>query len=137
MLSVCVRDVMDIVFSVCIVDCHMSLTNPGPETVEETFRRHDMTTICRSDDLTVPPLVCCYGKYKCLVMQILYDCVHHVAVLNAAFCMTCSLLMLDEDERGDQMEEAYSRAGLMTAFYVAVTDSFYLPHPVAVALVLL
>ena len=22
------------------------------------------------------------------------SCVHHVAVLNAAFCMTCSLLML-------------------------------------------
>ena len=32
-----------------------------------------------------------------------------VAVLNDAFCMTCSLLMLVEDE------EAYSRAGLMTA----------------------
>ena len=37
-------------------------------------------------------------------------CVHHVAVLNAAFCMTCSLFMLVEDERGDHMEEAYSRA---------------------------
>ena len=34
------------------------------------------------------------------------SCVHHVAVLNAAFCMTCSLLMLVEDERGDHMEEA-------------------------------
>ena len=39
-------------------------------------------------------------------------CVHPVAVLNAAFCMTCSLLMLVEDERGDHLEEAYSRAGL-------------------------
>ena len=29
-------------------------------------------------------------------------------------CMTCSLLML-VDARGDHMEEAYSRAGLMTA----------------------
>ena len=28
------------------------------------------------------------------------SCVHHVAVLNAAFCMTCSLLMLVEDGRG-------------------------------------
>ena len=36
-----------------------------------------------------------------------------VAVLNAAFCMTCSLLMLVEDARVDHMEEAYSRAGLM------------------------
>ena len=42
------------------------------------------------------------------------SCVHPVAVLNAAFCMICSLLMLDEDARGDHMEEAYSRAGLMT-----------------------
>ena len=36
------------------------------------------------------------------------SCVHPVAVLNAAVCMTCSLF-------GDLMEEAYSRAGLMTA----------------------
>ena len=41
--------------------------------------------------------------------------VHHVAVLIAAYCMTCSLLMLVEDERGDHMENAYSSAGLMTA----------------------
>ena len=27
------------------------------------------------------------------------SCVHPVAVLNAAFCMTCSLLMLVEDTR--------------------------------------
>ena len=43
------------------------------------------------------------------------SCVHPVAVLKAAFCMTCSLLMLVEDERSDHMEEAYSRAGLKTA----------------------
>ena len=42
------------------------------------------------------------------------SCVHPVAALNAAFCMTC-LLMLCEDARGDHMEEAYSRSGLMTA----------------------
>ena len=41
--------------------------------------------------------------------------VHPMVVVNAAFCMTCSLLMLVEDARGDHMEEAYSRAGLMTA----------------------
>ena len=41
--------------------------------------------------------------------------VHPVAVLNAEICMTCSLLMLVEDARGDHMEEAYSRAGLITA----------------------
>ena len=42
-------------------------------------------------------------------------CCMFVAVLNAAFCMTCRLLMLVEDARDDHMEEAYSRAGLMTA----------------------
>ena len=55
------------------------------------------------------------------------SCVHPVAVRNAAFCMTCSLLMLVEDARGDHMEEAYSRAGLMTALYVAMSVSFCLP----------
>ena len=35
------------------------------------------------------------------------SCVHPVAVLNAAFCMTCSLLMLVENARGDHIEEAY------------------------------
>ena len=43
------------------------------------------------------------------------SCVHPVAVLNSAFCVTFSLLMLLEDARGDHMEEAYSRAGLMIA----------------------
>ena len=56
-----------------------------------------------------------YGKCECFVMQMSYVCVHPVAVLNAVFCMTCSLLMLVEDARGDYMEEAYYRAGLITA----------------------
>ena len=43
------------------------------------------------------------------------SCVHPVAVLNAAFCMTFSLLMLVEDAIGDHTEEAYSRVGLITA----------------------
>ena len=55
-----------------------------------------------------------YGKCECFVMQMLCLGVHPVAVLNAAFCMTCSLLMLIEDARGDHLEEAYSRAGLIT-----------------------
>ena len=38
----------------------------------------------------------------CMVVS----CVYLVAVLNAAFCMTCSLLMLVEGERGDHTEEA-------------------------------
>ena len=40
--------------------------------------------------------------------------------------------MLVNDARDDHMEEAYSRAGLMTALYVAMSVSFCLPHPVAV-----
>ena len=43
------------------------------------------------------------------------SCVYHVAVLNAAFCITYILLMLVEDARGDHRKEVYSRAGLMTA----------------------
>ena len=43
------------------------------------------------------------------------SCVHPVVVLNAACCMTFSLGMLVEDARGDHTEEAYSRAGLITA----------------------
>ena len=37
--------------------------------------------------------------------------VHPVAVLNATFCMTCSLLMPVEDARGAHMEEVtYGRS---------------------------
>ena len=43
------------------------------------------------------------------------SCVHPVAVLIVAFCIACSLLMLVEDARGNHIDEAYSRAGLMTA----------------------
>ena len=57
-----------------------------------------------------------HGKYECFVMRcMLVSCVHPVAVLNAALCMPFSLLMLVEYARGDHMQEAYSRAGLMTA----------------------
>ena len=37
------------------------------------------------------------------------SCVHPVAVLNAAFCMTCSLLI------GNHTEKPYRKAGLITA----------------------
>ena len=59
------------------------------------------------------------------------SCVHPVAVLNAAFCD--SLLMLVVDAIGDHTEEAYSSAGLITALYVAMSVSFCLPHVVAVS----
>ena len=39
--------------------------------------------------------------------------VHRVAVLNAAYRVTCSLLMFVEDARGDHIGEAYSMRVLM------------------------
>ena len=76
-----------------------------------------------------------YGMCECSSCRccLFVSCVHHVVVLNAAFCMTCSLLMLVEDARGDHMEGSYSRAGLITALLVAMCVSFCLPHPVAVS----
>ena len=50
------------------------------------------------------------GKCECFIMQMFVSCVNLVAVLNATFCMICSLLVLVEDARGDHMEETYSRA---------------------------
>ena len=55
------------------------------------------------------------GSVSVFVMQMFVSCVHPVAVLNAAFCMTCSLLMLVVDAIGDHTEEAYSKAGFITA----------------------
>ena len=82
-LYVCVKGVMDVVISICIV----TRGAVGARVWEVgVFRHADMVL-----------------------------CVHPVAVVNAEFCMTCSLLMLVEDARGDHIEEAYFRAGLMTA----------------------
>ena len=85
MVCVCVGDVMDVVFSVCIV-------RRGAVGARV---RHVSVSSCR----------CC----------MFVSCVHPVAVLNAVFCMTCRFLMLVEDTIGDHKEEAYSRAGLITA----------------------
>ena len=74
-----------------------------------------------------------YGKGECFVMQMLYVCVLCASCGSSQCCMTSSLLMLVEDARGNHMEEAYSRAGLITALYVAMSVSFCLPHPVAVS----
>ena len=59
---------------------------------------------------------------------IVVSCVHPVAILIAAFCMTCSLLKLGQDARCDHMEAAYSRVGLMVALSVAMSVSCLL-HP--------
>ena len=67
------------------------------------------------DGLCVQCLYCDAWSYRCSCMGSTSVCVHPVEVLNAAFCMTSSLLMLVEDARGDHMKEAYSRVGLTTA----------------------
>ena len=56
-----------------------------------------------------------------------------VAVLTAALCMTCSLLMLLENARGDHMEEAYCRAGLLTALKGSHECLLLYPHHVVVS----
>ena len=58
-----------------------------------------------------------YGKYECFVKPILYVCVS-CALCGCSQCCILhdfQLLMLVEDARGNHMEEAYSRAALMTA----------------------
>ena len=59
----------------------------------------------------------CMGRMLVLSCRccMFVSCVHPVQALRAAFCMTCSLLMLVGDAIGDHMDEAYSRVGLMTA----------------------
>ena len=64
----------------------------------------------RSDPANYRPV-----SLTCVLCKILEHIVHPVQALRAAFCMTCSLLMLVGDAIGDHMDEAYSRVGLMTA----------------------
>ena len=52
-----------------------------------------------------------YGKYECFVVQMLYVCV----LCASCGSSQCCILMLVEDARGGHIEEAYSRAGLLTA----------------------
>ena len=95
-LYVCVGDVIDVVFSVCIM------------------RRGAVG-------------VRVYGKCQCFVMQTLY-----VWVLFAS-CVLHDLKFVNAG-RGCKtiMEEAYSRDGLKTALYVAMSVFFCLPHTFAV-----
>ena len=86
MLYVCVSYVMDVEFFVCIMS-----------------RGAVCARVWK---------VCGVSSYRCCMCV---SCVYPVAGHNAAFCMTCSLLMIVEDVRGDHMEEAYTRAGLITS----------------------
>ena len=62
----------------------------------------------------------------------LVSCVHPVAILSAVFCTISSLSMLVSDALDDQMAEAYSSTGLVTALYVASMVSLCLPNLVEV-----
>ena len=67
-------------------------------------------------------------------MHMLYVCVLCATCGSSQCGMTCSLLMLVEYARGEQMEEAYSTEPVsLTASYLAMSVSFCLPHPVAVS----
>ena len=61
------------------------------------------------------------------------SCVHPVVVLNAAFYLTRSLLMLRIQEATMIMEEAYSTAGLMTVLLVVMSVFFCLHYSVTVS----
>ena len=60
------------------------------------------------------------------------SCVHHVAVLNAAFSITCSLLILVEDERATTWKR-HTHSWYQDCLMVAMSVSFGFPHPVAVS----
>ena len=82
-----------------------------------------MLYVCVRDGCCVFCLYCDAWSCRCSCMRsmslsscrccMFVSCVHPVAVLNAAFCMTCSLLMRMQE--ADHLEEVYSRAGLLTA----------------------
>ena len=57
-----------------------------------------------------------YGMYEYFVMHMLYVCVLCASCGSSQYCILHdSIFMLVDDARGDHMEDAYSRSGLMTA----------------------
>ena len=86
---------MDVVFTVCIV------THGAEVLVYDNYERFVMQM------LNVCVLCASCGSYQC------------------CFYMTFSLVMLVDDARGNHMDEAvYSRAGPMTAVYVAMAPVY-------------
>ena len=82
-----------------------------------------------------------YGKCECFVLQMLYDCVLCASCGSSQCCVLHDLQFVNAGRgckrrtyaRGEHTEEAYSRAGLITALYVAMSVYFCLPHTVAVS----
>ena len=58
-----------------------------------------------------------YGECECFVMQMLYVCVLCIFCGSSQCCVLHDLQFVNAGRglRGDLMEEAYSRAGLITA----------------------
>ena len=71
--------------------------------------------------------------YECFIMQMLYVCVLCASGGSSQCCILYYLQIVNAGRgcRDDYMEEAYSRAGLMTALTMSV--SFCSPYPVAVS----
>ena len=56
-----------------------------------------------------------YGMYECFVMQMLYVCVLCASCGSSQCCILHDLPFVNAGRGCKHMEEAYSRAGLMTA----------------------
>ena len=91
---------------------------PGPSALKASALPIELTwqTMCRGcDECCVFCLYCDAWSCRCSCMGSVSDtscsccmfvsCVRPVAVLNAAFRMTCSLLMMVEDAIGNHTEE--------------------------------
>ena len=74
-----------------------------------------------------------YGKCESFVMQMLYVCVLCVSCGTSQCCVLHDLQFVNAGRGCKGRPEAYSRVGLMTALYVAMSVSFCLPHPIAVS----
>ena len=75
------------------------------------------------------------GSMSVFVMQMLYVCVLCASCDSYQCCILHDLQFVNagRGHKRRHMEDAYSRASLMTALYVAMSVSFCLPHPVAVS----
>ena len=63
-----------------------------------------------------------YGKCDRFVVQMVYVCLLCTSCGSSQCCVLHDLQLLVEDARCNHMEKAYSRAGLMTALLVDITD---------------
>ena len=105
-------------FYVCCSDCVGVCGNVGCITanVKECFYSFGVLryVVCLCNGCCAFCLYCemwscrcpCMGSVSVLSCRccMFVSCVYPMVVLNAVFCMTCSLLMLVEDAKGDHMK---------------------------------